>query len=264
MVQPTAVIVRPFNSATWIAGSAALGGLAGALFAVLVWTALAIALMPMPALSLRYEFALRHELALIAGVALLSLPALGQRRMLRGCGIDCRGYFIATMLGGWIAWNLPILAFGRLERIGRLDRFEEIDIGIALVGIALTVGALFAGWLQGWSMPHPLRPLWFRSAPFAALVAAIAATAVAIGFAFTTWDAPWTIRDPILGGLALATGWGVFAGLMARPIRQALRTMAMLSRATDATGPAVAAGLAIDRVATGMTATGSSEPPHPG
>jgi hypothetical protein len=202
---------------------------------------------------------LRHELALIAGVALLSLPALGQHRMLRRCGIDSRGYFIATLLGGWIAWNLPILAFGRLERIGRLDRFEEIDIGIALVGAALVVGALFAGWVQGLTMPHPLRPLWFRSAPFAGLVAAIAATAIAIGFALATWDAPWTIRDPILGGLALATGWGVFAGLMARPIRRALReAAATVLPATDATLPAIAAGSATPGAATGVATSAAT------
>ncbi|MEX2296216.1 MAG: hypothetical protein WD715_02300, partial [Dongiaceae bacterium] len=207
MVEPIFVNIRPFSSASWIAGSVAFGFLAGALFAVLVWTALTIALMPVPELSLR------HELALIAGIGLLSLPAIGQRRMLRRCGIDGRGYFTATLLGGWFAWNLPILAFGPVSRFERLQPVEEIDIGIALAAAALVVGALLAGWLQGWSMPHPLRPLWFRSAPFAALVSSIAAVAVAISFALATWDAPWTIRDPILGGLALATGWGVFAGL---------------------------------------------------
>ncbi|MEX0810008.1 MAG: hypothetical protein WD044_14880, partial [Dongiaceae bacterium] len=217
---PTAVKIRPFSSASWIAGSAALGLMAGALFALLVWIALAVALIPEPGISLR------HELALVAGIGLLSLPAIGQRRMLRRCGIDSRGYFTATLLGGWFAWNLPILAFGPIGRIERLRPVEEIDIGIALVAAALVIGALLAGWLQGWTMPHPLRPFWFRSAPFAALVAAIVATAVAISFALATWDAPWTIRDPILGGLALATGWGVYAGLMARPIRRALRETA--------------------------------------
>ena len=211
--------IRPFSSRWWIFGSAALGFACGALLAVLVWVVLMIALTPGTGSWFR------HEIALFVGIALVSLPALGQRWLLARSGIASGGYFTTTMLGGWLTWCVPILAFGRVDLIARLQRIDEIDIGIVLGGAALLLGGLIAGWLQGWSMPHPLRPLWFRTAPLAALVGAFGAAAVALLFALATWQMPWVVRDPILGGLAVATGWGLFALVMDWPIRHALSLM---------------------------------------
>jgi hypothetical protein len=216
---PQAARVRPFSSRLWILGSTALGFVSGTMLAVLVWIALMIALTP------GTESWFRHEIALFVGIAILSLPSLGQRWLLARSGVDSGGYFTTTMLGGWLTWCVPILAFGRVDLIERLQRIDEIDIGIVLTGAALLLGALVAGWLQGWAMPHPLRSLWFRIAPLAALVAAFGAAAVALLCALATWDVPWVVRDPILGGLAVATGWGLFALVMDWPIRHALTLM---------------------------------------
>lgn len=210
---------RPFSSRLWILGSTVSGFICGALLTVLVWIALMVALTP------GSSDWFRHEIVLFVGIALVSLPALGQRWLLARSGIASGGYFTTTMLGGWLTWCVPILAFGRVDLVERLQRIDEIDIGIVLAGAALLLGGLVAGWLQGWSMPHPLRPLWFRMAPLAALVAAFAAAAVALLFAIATWNAPRVIRDPVLGGLAVATGWGVFAVLTDWPIRHALSLM---------------------------------------
>ena len=216
---PPATRIRPFSSRLWILGSTLLGFVAGTMLAVLVWIALMIALTP------GSPGWFRHEIVLFVGIAIVSLPSLGQRWLLARSGIGSGGYFTTTMLGGWLTWCVPILAFGRVDLIARLQRVDEIDIGIVLGGGALMVGGIVAGWLQGWSMPHPLRPLWFRTAPLAALVAAFGAAAVALSFALATWDMPWAVRDPILGGLAVATGWGVFALVMDWPIRHALALM---------------------------------------
>ena len=216
---PRIARLRPFSSRWWILGSAALGLACGALLAVLVWVALMIALTP------GSSGWFRHEIALFVGIALVSLPSLGQRWLLARSGIASGGYFTTTMLGGWLTWCVPILAFGRVDLIERLQRIDEIDVGIVLGGAALLLGGLVAGWLQGWSMPHPLRPLWFRTAPLAALVAAFGAAAVALLFALATWEIPWVVRDPVLGGLAVATGWGLFALVMDWPIRHALALM---------------------------------------
>ena len=219
MVLPAVARIRPFSSRLWILGSAALGFAAGVMLAVLVWVALMIALAPSGAIWFR------HEIALFIGIAIIALPALGQRRLLARSGLECGGYFTTTMLGGWLTWCVPILAIGRVELIERLQHIDEIDIGIVLAGAALLCGGLVAGWLQGWAMPPPLRSLWLRIAPLAALVAAFAGASVALLFALATWDLPWVVRDPILGGLALATGWCVFASLTAWPIRHALSLM---------------------------------------
>jgi hypothetical protein len=213
---PSVARVRPFSSRLWILGSIALGFVSGAMLAILVWIALMIALTP------RTSTWFRHELVLFVGIAIVSLPALGQRWLLARSGIASGGYFTTTMLGGWLTWCVPILAFGRVDLVARLQRVDEIDIGIVLAGAALLFGGIVAGWLQGWAMPHPLRPLWFRTAPLAALVAAFGAAGVAFLFALATWDMPWVVRDPILGGLAVATGWGLFALVMDWPIRHAL------------------------------------------
>ncbi len=225
MVPPVARI-RPFSPRLWILGSAGLGFVCGMMLAVLVWIALTIALTP----GAGDWF--RHEIALFLGVALIALPSLGQRWLLARCGIESGGYFTTTMLGGWLAWCVPVLAFNRVDPIARLQRVDEIDIGIVLAGAALLFGGLVAGWLQGWAMPPPLRPLWLRIAPLAALVAAFGAATVALLVALATWDLPWVVRDPILGGLALATGWGLFAALTVWPIRHALAPM------SPADGPA--------------------------
>ena len=215
MVRP-ATLVQPFSSRLWIFGSTALGFVCGTMLAVLVWIVLMIALTP------GSSGWFRHEIVLFVGIAIVSLPSLGQRWLLARSGIGSGGYFTTTMLGGWLTWCVPILAFGRVDLIARLQRVDEIDIGIVLAGAALLLGGIVAGWLQGWSMPHPLRPLWFRTAPLAALVAAFGAAAIALLFALATWELPWVVRDPILGGLAVATGWGVFALVMDWPIRHAL------------------------------------------
>ena len=218
-MMPPTTRVRPFSSRLWIFGSAALGFIAGMMLAVLVWIALMIALTP------GSTGWFRHEIVLFVGIAIVSLPSLGQRWLLARSGIGSGGYFTTTMLGGWLTWCVPILAFGRVDLIDRLLRVDEIDIGIVLAGAALLLGGIVAGWLQGWSMPHPLRPLWFRTAPLAALVAAFGAAAVALLFALATWDMPWVVRDPILGGLAVAAGWGLFALVMDWPVRHALSLM---------------------------------------
>jgi hypothetical protein len=231
-MQPDIVRLRPFSSRWWILGSAVLGFASGALLAVLVWIAVMVALTP------GTEGWFRHEIALFVGIALVSLPSLGQRWLLARSGIASGGYFTTTMLGGWLTWCVPVLAFGRVDLIERLQRIDEIDIGIGLAGAALLLGGLVAGWLQGWSMPHPLRPLWFRTAPLAALVAAFGAAAVALLFALATWDMPWAVRDPILGGLAVATGWGLFALVMDWPIRHALSLMQPDNPAAPEAAPA--------------------------
>jgi len=230
MVQTTAR-VRPFSSRFWILGSVAFGFLAGTMLTVLVWIALMIALTP------GSSSWFRHEIALFIGIAIVSLPSLGQRWLLARSGIASGGYFTTTMLGGWLTWCVPIIAVGHIDPIAWLQRVDEIDIGILLAGAALLLGGIVAGWLQGWSMPPPLRPLWFRIAPLAALVAAFGAAAVALLFALATWEMPWAVRDPILGGLAVATGWGLFALVMDWPIRHALVLMSPAIEPGPAPGP---------------------------
>lgn len=236
---PDIARVRPFSSRFWILGSAALGFACGAFLAVLVWVALMIALTPGTGSWFR------HEIALFVGIALVSLPSLGQRWLLARSGIASGGYFTTTMLGGWLTWCVPVLAFGRVDLIERLQRIDEIDIGIGLAGAALLLGGLVAGWLQGWSLPHPLRPLWFRTAPLAALVAAFGAAVVALLFALATWDMPWAVRDPILGGLAVGTGWGLFALVMDWPIRHALSLTQPGNVAAPEPAPVAAPGQAV-------------------